>query len=73
MITSCHFLGSSSQGNCLLVKSTEGNFLIDAGFTGKQILERLPRFSITIDAIDAIFITHEHSDHAQGLRGLFKY
>jgi phosphoribosyl 1,2-cyclic phosphodiesterase len=55
------------------VKSTESNFLVDAGLTGKQIVERLPAFSVAINDIDAIFITHEHADHSQGLRGLFKY
>lgn len=73
MITSCHFLGSSSHGNCLLVRATSGNFLIDAGLTGRQIVLRLPNFGVTIDDIDAVFITHEHADHSQGLRGLHKY
>ena len=73
MITSCHFLGSSSHGNCLLVKSTSGNFLIDVGLTGRQIVERLPKFGITIQEIDAIFVTHEHMDHSQGFRSLHKY
>ncbi|MDR2807215.1 MAG: MBL fold metallo-hydrolase [Puniceicoccales bacterium] len=73
MITGCHFLGSSSQGNCLLVRSTEGNFLIDAGLTGKQIVDRLFNLGFGINDIDAIFITHEHADHCQGLRGLGKW
>lgn len=73
MITSCHFLGSSSHGNCLLVKATTCNFLLDVGLTGKQIVERLPKFGVTIQDIDAIFVTHEHMDHSQGLRGLHKY
>ncbi|MDR2372133.1 MAG: MBL fold metallo-hydrolase [Puniceicoccales bacterium] len=73
MITSCHFLGSSSQGNCLLVKSTSGNFLIDVGLTGRQIVACLPTFGITIQDIGAIFVTHEHLDHSQGFRGLAKY
>ena len=73
MITSCHFLASSSHGNCLLVKSTTCNFLVDVGLTGKQIVDRLPSFGITIQDIDAIFVTHEHADHSQGFRGLHKY
>lgn len=55
------------------MKSTGGNFLVDAGFSGKQILERLQIFNLSIEEIDAVFITHEHMDHSQGLRGLFKY
>jgi phosphoribosyl 1,2-cyclic phosphodiesterase len=47
--------------------------LLDAGFSGKQIIERLSTFGLTIYDINAIFITHEHTDHSQGLRGLFKY
>lgn len=73
MITSCHFLGSSSHGNCLLVRATTCNFLLDVGLTGKQIVERLPKFGVTIQDIDAIFVTHEHMDHSQGFRGLYKY
>ncbi|UPA28409.1 MAG: MBL fold metallo-hydrolase [Verrucomicrobiota bacterium] len=55
------------------MRSTTGNFLIDAGLTGRQIVLRLPNFGITIDDIGAVFITHEHADHSQGLRGLHKY
>jgi phosphoribosyl 1,2-cyclic phosphodiesterase len=55
------------------VKSTAGNFLIDVGFTGRQIVNYLPVFGITIQDIDAIFVTHEHLDHSQGFRGLAKY
>ncbi|MDR1366802.1 MAG: MBL fold metallo-hydrolase [Puniceicoccales bacterium] len=73
MIISCHFLGSSSQGNCLLVKSTVGNFLIDVGLTGRQIMKCLPTFGVTIQDIGAIFVTHEHLDHSQGFRGLAKH
>jgi phosphoribosyl 1,2-cyclic phosphodiesterase len=57
----------------LLVKSTTGNFLVDAGLTGRQIVACLPAFGLTIQDVQAIFVTHEHLDHSQGFRGLAKY
>jgi phosphoribosyl 1,2-cyclic phosphodiesterase len=44
--------------------------LIDAGLSGKKIGEYLASYGIDLSSIDAIFITHEHADHCQGLRGL---
>ena len=45
--------------------------LIDAGFSGKQI-NRLNSIGESIDTLDGIFLTHEHSDHSQGIRGISK-
>ncbi|MDR1458500.1 MAG: MBL fold metallo-hydrolase [Puniceicoccales bacterium] len=66
------FLGSSSKGNCGVLRSKFSTILIDAGLSGKKIIEYLTKYGIAIDEIDAIFITHEHADHCQGLRGLAK-
>lgn len=63
-------LGSSSSGNCAFLEIESGKYLIDAGFTGKRICEMLENINESIDNIDGIFLTHEHQDHAQGLRGL---
>ena len=66
-------LGSSSSGNCSLLKTEEATILIDAGFSGKQICKMLENAGESIEDVDAVFITHEHSDHCNGVRGLAKY
>lgn len=66
-------LGSGSQGNCYLVQTEQSNILIDAGFSGKRIIELLSAKSLSISDIHGIFITHEHNDHSAGIRGLSKF
>lgn len=66
-------LGSSSRGNCALLITENCRVLIDAGFSGKRIGEMLEEAGESIDALDAVFLTHEHSDHISGIRGLTRY
>jgi len=61
-------LYSSSSGNMYLIESDEANILIDIGVTYKKVKEALNHFSKEPSNIDAIFITHEHSDHIKGLK-----
>ncbi|CAI8285325.1 MAG: Putative metallo-hydrolase YycJ [Opitutia bacterium UBA7350] len=63
-------LGSSSLGNCALLKTAGSKILIDAGFSGKRIQIMLEAIGESLDQINAVFLTHEHSDHSQGIRGL---
>ena len=56
-------LGSGSSGNALLVESGKTRVLIDCGFSVHETRVRLARLDRTPDQIDAILITHEHSDH----------
>ena len=65
-------LGSSSGGNCALLHTGQTKVLVDVGFSAKRIGCLLEAVGESIDAIDAVFLTHEHSDHAQGIRGLAK-
>lgn len=65
-------LGSSSSGNCALLQTAHTKVLVDAGFSARRIGQMLEDVGESIDSIDAVFLTHEHSDHAQGLRGLAK-
>lgn len=65
-------LGSSSTGNVALLRTGASTVLIDAGFSCKRIRLMLEALGESIDRLDAIFLTHEHHDHAQGLRGLTK-
>jgi phosphoribosyl 1,2-cyclic phosphodiesterase len=63
-------LGSGSSGNCAYLETDETRLLIDAGFSGRQIRERLASISRTPESLHGILITHEHSDHIQGLVAL---
>lgn len=60
-------IASGSSGNCIYVGTEQTNVLIDVGVSGKRIESGLCSFDVTPDKIDAILITHEHSDHILGL------
>lgn len=64
---------SGSGGNCTLVSLNGKNFLIDAGISMRRICSNLANNSLTPRDIDAILITHQHSDHISGLRMLTKH
>ncbi len=66
MIKFCS-LYSGSSGNCLFVNSGATKILIDCGVSGKKVSEGLASVDSSIEDIDAILVTHEHSDHVQGL------
>ena len=63
-------LGSGSAGNCAYVETGEARILIDAGFSVRQIRQRLATIGRTPENLTGILVTHEHSDHVQGLAGL---
>lgn len=67
-----HFtiLGSGSAGNCAYVETAEARVLVDAGFSPRQIRQRLATLGRTPENLTAILLTHEHSDHIAGLAGL---
>jgi phosphoribosyl 1,2-cyclic phosphodiesterase len=60
-------LASGSSGNAVLVTSGNTSVLVDAGVSALQIRLRLEAFDRSPDDIDAILLTHEHSDHVRGL------
>jgi phosphoribosyl 1,2-cyclic phosphodiesterase len=60
-------LGSGSSGNALLVASPRAKILIDNGLSFKQLQYRAAQVGVALDDLKAVFITHEHSDHVQGL------
>lgn len=66
-------LGSSSSGNCALLVTEQCRVLIDAGFSTRRICAFLEANGESINSIDAIFLTHEHSDHTAGLTGLSRF
>ena len=60
-------LASSSSGNSTLVSTDRTRLLIDAGLSRKETFERLAAIGVAPESLDAILITHEHSDHVAGL------
>lgn len=66
-------IASSSSGNCTLVTDGSVNILIDAGVSMRRIVAGLRRASIAPENLTAVLVTHEHSDHINGLPMLLKY
>ena len=60
-------LYSGSSGNCSFVQTNNTKILIDVGESAKKIGEALESINVEPSSIDAILITHEHSDHVKGL------
>lgn len=67
MPVSFTILGSGSGGNCAYLETDDVRILIDAGFSGRQIRQRLASIGRSPETLTGILLTHEHSDHTQGL------
>lgn len=60
-------LSSGSDGNLTYIESENAKILVDIGLSCKETEKRLALLGVSGDQIDAILITHEHSDHIKGL------
>ena len=60
-------LASGSSGNITLLESETTRILVDAGLGKRETLARLAAVERDIDRLDAVLITHEHTDHCNGL------
>ena len=66
-------LASGSKGNSIFIEMDDTRLLVDAGVGVRRIERALAELSVPLDSLDAVFVTHEHSDHVAGLRTLLKH
>ena len=59
-------LVSGSSGNASIIKNNNTTILLDCGLSGKKLSMTLDSIGMSCDEIDAMLITHEHTDHTQG-------
>ncbi len=60
-------LFSSSKGNSIYIGNEERGILIDVGASLRRLTGAMERCGLSLSAVKAVFITHEHSDHVRGL------
>jgi phosphoribosyl 1,2-cyclic phosphodiesterase len=60
-------LASGSKGNAIFISSGDTSLLIDAGLSGIEIERRLRSRGLDPENLDAILVSHEHTDHIQGV------
>ena len=65
-------LNSGSNGNCYYIGNSKEAVLIDAGISCRETEKRMKRSGLSMEKIKAIFISHEHSDHINGVAILSK-
>ena len=65
-------LSSGSRGNCIYIESDTAKIIIDSGLSVKELGRRLKSIDRTPEELDAVFLTHEHSDHIGGVGPLVR-
>lgn len=65
-------LVSGSSGNCHFIKTSEAKVLVDVGISARRVVRSLEEIGESMEDVDAVFISHIHSDHTRGLEVLAK-
>ncbi|MBO8172140.1 MAG: MBL fold metallo-hydrolase [Bacillaceae bacterium] len=60
-------LASGSTGNSFYLETDQTKILVDAGLSGKQIEAGLKKIGVAPSSLDALLVSHEHSDHIKGV------
>lgn len=63
-------LASGSSGNCTFIDSGNAKILVDAGIAPKKLAKELASVGVRMDEIDAVLVSHEHSDHTKAITAL---
>jgi phosphoribosyl 1,2-cyclic phosphodiesterase len=66
-------LGSGSSGNSALIETGATSVLLDAGFSARRLAALIAAAGGSMERVDAVFVTHEHSDHSSGIESLKKF
>ena len=66
-------LGSGSRGNCTVVHHGRTTILVDCGFSRSRTIAKLHSRNLDPSDVTAILVTHEHSDHINGVRLFANY
>lgn len=72
LLTRVHTLASGSSGNALVISCDNTNLLVDAGISCRRIAAALRELGLGLGDLDALLITHTHSDHVRGIGTLLK-
>lgn len=67
VVFSLCMLASGSKGNCIHVSAGDKSLLVDAGLSGREIERRMRQRNLSPDHLQAIVVSHEHSDHIRGV------
>src|ERR1700756_3856332 len=60
-------LNSGSNGNCYYVGNSNEAVLVDVGISCREVEKRMKRLGLSMQKVKAIFVSHEHSDHINGI------
>ncbi|HAM63466.1 MAG: hypothetical protein A2Y20_00910 [Firmicutes bacterium GWF2_51_9] len=68
-----HLLASGSRGNCCIIQAGDTRLVIDCGTTQKHLTHSFHNLGIDYNKVDAVLITHSHSDHVSALKMFSKH
>ena len=63
----CAVISSGSKANCTYLENSNSAILIDCGLSAKQAVERMKSLGVDLKKLKGILVTHEHSDHTNGI------
>lgn len=68
-----HILASGSKGNAAVVEGPSGSVLVDCGISRRELHRRADAAAVDLSRVEAILVTHEHTDHTSGLPVVCKH
>jgi phosphoribosyl 1,2-cyclic phosphodiesterase len=68
-----HILASGSKGNAAVVEGPSGSVLVDCGISRRELHRRADAAEVDLSRVEAILVTHEHTDHTSGLPVVCKH